>query len=176
VTVFGGGELLGAPQYTGQGRQELKGDKDLHPPTNVPISGKELSPCVREVLSKYFDPHILGEIRIHDDGLPWFVPSGNIAFTASVGDIYFADGQYNPHTQIGIAVIAHEMVHIMQRRKYGDVPLSAVYLGDSFGVFLIHGWNYDAEDNDIEKPAYRREREILKDFEKRFGKGNDPCP
>ena len=164
------------PQNYAQQRQELKGDKDLHPPTNIPINGNELTHCVKEVLSKYFDAHVLAEIRIHDQGLPWFVPAGITAYTASVGDIYFAKGQYNPHTQIGIALIAHEIVHIMQRRKYGDDPLSAVYLVDSLGVFLIHGWHYDAEDNDIEKPAYAKEREILEDLEKRFGKGKDPCP
>ena len=167
------GDLFGGEP---QKRSDTTGDKDLHPPTNVPISGKELTPCVKEVLSKYFDPHVLAAIRIHDEGLPWFVPPGNIAYTASVEDIYFAKGQYNPQTQIGIGVIAHEMVHIQQRRKYGDSLLSAVYLGDSLGVFLINGWKYDAEDNDVEKPAYAKEKEILADLEKRFGKGKNPCP
>jgi len=68
------------------------------------------------------------------------------------------------------------MVHIRQRRKYGDSLLSGVYVGDSLGVFLVNGWKYDAEDNDIEKPAYAKEKEVLADLEKRFGKGKDPCP
>jgi Domain of unknown function (DUF4157) len=40
---------------------------------------------------------------------------GAIAFTWG-SDIHFAPGQYNPHTQQGQMLLAHELVHVMQQR------------------------------------------------------------
>ncbi len=40
---------------------------------------------------------------------------GAIAFTWGT-DIHFAPGQYNPHTQQGQMLLAHELVHVVQQR------------------------------------------------------------
>jgi hypothetical protein len=40
---------------------------------------------------------------------------GAIAFTWG-SDIHFAPGQYNPHTQQGQTLLAHELVHVVQQR------------------------------------------------------------
>jgi hypothetical protein len=40
---------------------------------------------------------------------------GAIAFTWG-SDIHFAPGQYNPHTQQGQMLLAHELVHVVQQR------------------------------------------------------------
>jgi hypothetical protein len=40
---------------------------------------------------------------------------GALAFTWG-SDIHFAPGQYNPHTQQGQILLAHELVHVVQQR------------------------------------------------------------
>jgi hypothetical protein len=41
---------------------------------------------------------------------------GALAFTWG-SDIHFAPGQYNPHTQQGQILLAHELVHVVQQRS-----------------------------------------------------------
>src|SRR5207237_4837079 len=94
------------------------------------------------------------------DGLPWFVPKdGTGAVTTSKGDIYYPEGEYNPYTIKGIAAIAHELVHIMQWRKYGDT-FGVMYLSESAGQSYQNGAQWAYWGNRFERPAYEKEREV----------------
>jgi hypothetical protein len=54
-----------------------------------------------------------GDVRIHVGSEAAAI--GAIAFTWG-SDIHFAPGQYNPHTQQGQMLLAHELVHVVQQR------------------------------------------------------------
>jgi hypothetical protein len=53
---------------------------------------QELSDCVKNLLAKYFDRSQLDAIRVHTNGLPWFVPRDKSAYTSS-NHVYYAQGQ-----------------------------------------------------------------------------------
>lgn len=53
------------------------------------------------------------DVRVHVG--PEAAALGAIAFTWG-SDIHFAPGQYNPHTQQGQMLLAHELVHVVQQR------------------------------------------------------------
>jgi hypothetical protein len=157
-----------------QKRSDTSGDKDIKPP-NVAETTVEISDCVRRVLGQFFDSRVFDGVRIHTDGLPIYVPAqGTGAFTGSRGDIYYPRGEYNPHTIIGIAAIAHELVHIMQWRKYGS-SFGALYLGESAGQAYQKGAIWAYWGNRFEVPAAKRETEIASALTAIYG-GKDPCP
>jgi len=157
-----------------QKRSDTSGDKDIKNP-NVHESGEQLSDCVKKVLGKFFNSDVLNGIRIHSDGLPWFIPKeGTGAATTSKGDIYFPQGEFNQHTIVGIGSIAHELVHIMQWRKYGDT-FGVMYLAESAGQSYQNGTQWAYWGNRFERPAFEREKEIVSNLTATYG-GNDPCP
>lgn len=47
-------------------------------------------------------------------------------------DIYFAPGKYDPTTKEGLALIAHELVHVQQYGKHGKLGFAERYLGEYF--------------------------------------------
>jgi hypothetical protein len=53
------------------------------------------------------------DVRVHVG--PDAASIGAVAFTWG-SDIHFAPGQYNPHTQQGQMLLAHELVHVVQQR------------------------------------------------------------
>jgi RHS repeat-associated protein len=147
---------------------------------------QELSDCVKNLLAKYFDRSQLDAIRVHTNGLPWFVPRDKSAYTSS-NHVYYAQGQYDPHSAGGIAVIGHEVVHAQQYSKSGNLRFQAKYLFSSAvaGIGVTVGSRgsvmpkFDTTKayygNKYEKEADRREREIRDDLVKQFG-GINPCP
>ncbi|HWE50598.1 MAG TPA: DUF4157 domain-containing protein [Bryobacteraceae bacterium] len=54
-----------------------------------------------------------GDVRVHIGSEAAAI--GAIAFTWG-SDIHFAPGQYNPRTQQGQMLLAHELVHVVQQR------------------------------------------------------------
>lgn len=59
-----------------------------------------------------------GHVRIHERSEVLLL--GSVACTCGE-DIYVAPGRYNPYSQIGQAVLAHELTHVLQQRC-GRVP------------------------------------------------------
>lgn len=100
-------------------------------PTNQG-GGEPLSDCVKEILRGDFPDLDLNNIRIHRDGLPEVVESFNTveggagAFTRG-NDIYFAEGEYDPHSGEGIGDIAHELRHSDQYRILGEIEFARQY-------------------------------------------------
>ncbi len=72
-------------------------------------------PLPREVQAKLESAlgSSFGDVRVHVG--PEAAAIGAIAFTWG-SDIHFAPGQYNPHTQQGQMLLAHELVHVVQQR------------------------------------------------------------
>lgn len=98
-------------------------------------SGEPLPPAVRRQMEGYFDTDF-SDVRIHVGGEATAI--GALAFTVGT-DLYFAPGQYQPHTQGGRELIGHELTHVVQQRE-GRV-------GNPFGtgVAVVHDEELEAE-------------------------------
>lgn len=62
--------------------------------------------------------HDLSAVRIHDDAEADKLSKGvnAIAFTTGT-DIFFQSGKFNPNTQSGLELLAHEATHVVQQSK-----------------------------------------------------------
>lgn len=80
-------------------------------------SGNALPEVVRRHLEQGLN-HDLSAVRIHDDSeADKLAKSVNaIAFTTGV-DIFFQRGKFNPNTQTGLELLAHEVTHTVQQSK-----------------------------------------------------------
>jgi hypothetical protein len=60
--------------------------------------------------------HHLGEVRLHtaEQAAAAAARRGACAFTLG-SDVFFAAGQYRPHTPAGLRLLAHELVHVVQQ-------------------------------------------------------------
>lgn len=76
-------------------------------------------------LAPYFPDIDLSKIEIIT-GVPWYVPMKAGAYTDR-NRIFFADGFYNPDTHEGLALIAHELTHVEQYRKFGKWKFRFLY-------------------------------------------------
>jgi RHS repeat-associated protein len=163
------------------------GGGPLDPPQNPAQNEPQpLSDCVKNLLAKYFDRGLLDSIRIHTNGLPSFVPNRMAAYT-SRDNVYYAQGQYDPHSARGIAIIGHEATHAEQYRQNGNLRFKAKYLFSSLvaGADVTYGGRgsvmprFDSAQayygNKYEKEAQRREQQILNDLDQQYG-GSNPCP
>jgi hypothetical protein len=75
------------------------------------------------VLRSYFEPRFgtdLGYVRLHTDGAAASLASELRANAFTTGnDIFFATGRYQPHTDEGRRLLAHEVVHTIQQGHGG---------------------------------------------------------
>jgi hypothetical protein len=72
-----------------------------------------LPPTVRRRMEQFFGVD-LGSVRVH---VGQQAPSvGALAFTAG-NDVYFAPGQYDPLSREGLALLGHELTHVVQQRE-----------------------------------------------------------
>ncbi|WP_233218895.1 eCIS core domain-containing protein [Deinococcus arcticus] len=62
--------------------------------------------------------HDLSRVRIHDDAEADMLAKGvnAIAFTTGT-DIFFQSGRFNPNTQSGLELLAHEVTHTVQQAR-----------------------------------------------------------
>jgi hypothetical protein len=78
-------------------------------------SGKPLEPGVRSQMESAFE-RTFGDVKIHTgveaDALSQQLKAK--AFTTGK-DIFFKEGAYQPHSDTGIKLIAHELTHVMQQ-------------------------------------------------------------
>jgi RHS repeat-associated protein len=137
-----------------------------------------LSECVKKLLSSYFPELDLGEVEI-EEGIPGIIKSLSAvdpsAFTFG-NTIYFAPGEYNPHTAMGIALIAHELKHAEQYENYGHAAFELVYLGSYLYNKIAGMSDYDAYSKiPFEVPASQIQANVLSDLLRRYG-NEDPCP
>lgn len=80
-------------------------------------SGNPLPAAVQRHLEQGLN-HDLSRVRIHDDAEADKLAKGvnAIAFTSGT-DIYFQSGKFNPNTQSGLELLAHEATHTVQQSK-----------------------------------------------------------
>lgn len=80
-------------------------------------SGNPLPEAVQRHLEHGLN-HDLSNVRIHDDAEADKMAKGvnAIAFTTG-SDIFFQSGKFNPNTQSGLELLAHEVTHTVQQSK-----------------------------------------------------------
>jgi outer membrane protein OmpA-like peptidoglycan-associated protein len=82
--------------------------------------GQALDPTLRGLFEPRFGADF-SSVRIHQDSAAARSAADLGALAYTVGDdIVFADGRHAPHTSEGRALLAHELVHVVQQR---DTPL-----------------------------------------------------
>ena len=98
-------------------------------------SGEPLPTSVRQQMEGYFGADF-SDVCVHVGAEAPAI--GALAFTVGA-DLYFAPGQYQPHTQNGRELIGHELTHVLQQRE-GRV-------GNPFGsgVAVVHDEELEAE-------------------------------
>lgn len=111
------------PQAGGNGRQTVIQNTGLNRNNNayqvdsarlnLRSNGSPLPGGVRQKMEGVFKTDLSG-IRIHTG--PQAESIGALAFTTG-NDIYFAAGQYNPHTPYGQRILGHELTHVVQQRS-----------------------------------------------------------
>ena len=89
-----------------------------------------LPPDVQRLLAPHFPGFDLRQIRVHltiPRHVRLFAVINPAAYTA--GDhIHFAPDAYDDASVAGLALIAHEVTHCLQYRKYGRVQFQLLYL------------------------------------------------
>lgn len=90
--------------------------------------GRPLPEDVCQILSKYFDEDVLREILIFE-GLPWYVSPEADAYTDR-NRIYFRPGAFRPETLKGLALIGHEVAHVLQYAATGKWRFRKMYVAD----------------------------------------------
>lgn len=80
-------------------------------------AGNPLPEAVQRHLEEGLN-HDLSKVRIHDDTEADRMAKGvnAVAFTAGT-DIYFQSGKFNPNTQTGLELLAHEVTHTVQQSQ-----------------------------------------------------------
>ena len=74
--------------------------------------GQPLPGAVRQKMESFFGTSF-ADVRVHVG--PQASAIGALAFTQG-SNLYFAQGQYNPHTPQGQQILGHELTHVVQQR------------------------------------------------------------
>lgn len=131
--------------------------------------GRHLSPCVVDLLAKFFDRGLLNAIRMDQDSL--IVPPTMGGITIG-DDIHFKKDVYDPSTLRGISLLAHEITHSEQYRAVGTGTFlqtytvsSALILSTPLGltasvVSATQGVNLPHDMNVYEQAADAKAREV----------------
>jgi Domain of unknown function (DUF4157) len=90
--------------------------------SNTVSGGIPLDPRVRGEMEARFGTHF-ENVRIHDDDEAHrhAAELGSKAYTVG-SDIVFGGDRYAPHTAEGKRLLAHELAHVVQQRRGGDMP------------------------------------------------------
>jgi elongation factor P hydroxylase len=103
---------------------------------------RPLNDYEKNLLTPYIPQIDLDNADIHEDGTPWYVSSAAKGET-EYNDIYFKKGAYNSCTAHGIALLAHELVHVGQYRD-GLTPLGYILDPDRRQTYEVPA--YDLEE------------------------------
>lgn len=99
-------------------RKALDDANVLNQNVSIPFSGGIAMPEeVQKIMENRFGTSF-AEVRIHSDASAGFATSqlNARAFTRHQ-DIYFAPGYYQPNSQAGLGLLAHELTHVVQQRN-----------------------------------------------------------
>jgi hypothetical protein len=93
--------------------------------------GQPLDAGVRAFMEPHFG-HDFGQVRIHTDGQAAQSTEAVSALAYTAGrDIVFSAGQYQPHSDAGKRLLAHEMAHVVQQ---ASGPVSGVPMANRLAV------------------------------------------
>jgi len=111
------------PNYTHPVTENLKAlctELRQDPVSEELTDGSPLPEVVQEILAPFLTGLDIGALRIHH--MPWYVValSGD-ADAMTIGNrIYFNEGQYQPNSLEGLALIGHEATHSLQYKMHGS--------------------------------------------------------
>ncbi|HEX8111531.1 MAG TPA: DUF4157 domain-containing protein [Kofleriaceae bacterium] len=74
--------------------------------------GRPLEPGIRQIMESFFQAEFSG-VRVHEG--PAAPALGALAFTLGE-DLHFAPGLYEPGSREGLALLGHELTHVVQQR------------------------------------------------------------
>jgi hypothetical protein len=113
----------------------IREDGTVHPEVQSAIDssrggGAGLDPGIQSRMSSLGD---LSDVRVHaDDRADTLNRAVSARAFATGSDVYFAKGEYNPGSDSGDRLIAHELAHVVQQRgASASGPLSVSQPGDS---------------------------------------------
>lgn len=111
-----------APHVGEQARPPSTSPADGPHPTE-PQSGGAAGRALDERTRRYFEPRLrmdLRDVRVHTNARAASFARANDAVAYTTGrDIVFSEGAYAPHTDAGLRLLAHELVHVAQQ---GNAP------------------------------------------------------
>lgn len=116
--VLGASGLLGLQRAAGNGGVAQLVEEERSPVHDVISSGgRPLEPGVREDMEARLG-HDFGDVRIHDDGAAHESARSVGAHAYTVGsDVVFQRDKYDPSTNDGQVMLAHELTHVVQQRS-----------------------------------------------------------
>ena len=129
---------MSAFQYA-DGSGLLEGGR-VHPHVTAQIasrrgSGTPLEPAVRDRMSQALGDSF-SDVRVHTDPLATALARSVEARAFTTGaDIYFAGGEYSPHSSSGQQLLAHELTHVVQQR--GAPTSGALTVSDPGGALEV---------------------------------------
>ncbi len=89
--------------------------------TNI-SSGRSLDPSLQSEMEEKFGEDF-SKVHIHTDSKADLIARTLNAQAVTVGQhIAFANGLYNPHTQTGVNILLHELVHTVQQKGVSGIP------------------------------------------------------
>ena len=109
----------------GASRADSSGAEAAHAAAHAAISapGQALDPPLRRVMESHFNRDFSG-VRVHHDSEAAHAAASIGAAAYTVGDdIAFGHGRYQPQSQAGTHLLAHELAHVAQHRAFGSPRL-----------------------------------------------------
>jgi hypothetical protein len=86
-------------------------------------SGQPLDPATRAFMESRFG-HDFGQVRLHTDSRAAESTRAVNALAYTVGrDVVFGAGQYQPGTNEGLKLVAHELIHVVQQGNQSQKPI-----------------------------------------------------
>lgn len=106
--------------------------EDRSQPRQFQASGQPLEPVTREIMESRLG-HDFSQVRVHTDASAAKSAQSLSASAYTAGDnIVFGPGQYQPLSDSGQRLLAHELTHVVQQRAGVDLPAGMGQKGDRY--------------------------------------------
>jgi Domain of unknown function (DUF4157) len=126
-------------------------------------SGEALDPATRKFFEKRFG-YDFGRVRVHTDVQANESARAVGAHAYAVGrHIAFEQGRYAPHTPAGVALLAHELVHVSQSQE--EQPTLLQRRSDPIRSVLIFFGFQEGDFSKEELIQYLEQRRVARDIE-----------
>lgn len=127
---------------------------------------ERLSPPTIATLAPHVDTEALLRMRVLT-GRPWrWMPRVIRMAAITFGDhVIIRPDRFDERTPRGLALIAHEAMHVAQYRRYGRIGMGMRYLLGQFRVGFMHDRHH------MERPCIEVQRIVRALLEKRLREG-----